>query len=147
MSTVSSPSIAPTNPGSRTERTKPTEPDSIPQAGSAAGSVTTVTSVTTAPLTDPDIRDVEAHDAAAPARPAPTHGTGVRPGIIRTRTVQFNTLRALRRMREDRGAATAEYIVATMAAVGFAGLLIVILRGDEVRGILTELVRSALTVG
>ena len=45
------------------------------------------------------------------------------------------------------GAATAAYIVATMAAVGFAGLLIVILRGDEVRGILTELVRSALTVG
>ena len=28
-----------------------------------------------------------------------------------------------------------------------AGLLIVILRGDEVRGILTDLVRSALTVG
>ncbi|TFD91161.1 DUF4244 domain-containing protein [Cryobacterium lactosi] len=50
-------------------------------------------------------------------------------------------------MKEDRGAATAEYIVATMAAVGFAGLLIVILRGDEVRGILTDLVRSALTVG
>ncbi|MFC5930961.1 DUF4244 domain-containing protein [Cryobacterium melibiosiphilum] len=47
----------------------------------------------------------------------------------------------------EAGAATAEYIVATMAAVGFAGLLIVILRGDEVRGILTELVRSALTVG
>ncbi|POH58756.1 DUF4244 domain-containing protein [Cryobacterium zongtaii] len=56
-------------------------------------------------------------------------------------------MRALLRLREDRGAATAEYIVATMAAVGFAGLLIVILRGDEVRGILTELVRSALTVG
>ena len=35
----------------------------------------------------------------------------------------------------------------TVAAVGFAGLLIVILRGDEVRGILTDLVRSALTVG
>nr|WP_241993021.1 DUF4244 domain-containing protein [Cryobacterium frigoriphilum] len=47
----------------------------------------------------------------------------------------------------EAGAATAEYIVATMAAVGFAGLLIVILRGDEVRSILTELVRSALTVG
>jgi hypothetical protein len=74
-------------------------------------------------------------------------GTGVRPGSIRTRTVRSNTVRALRRLREDRGAATAEYIVATMAAVGFAGLLIVILRGDEVRGILTELVRSALTVG
>lgn len=57
-----------------------------------------------------------------------------------------------RRLREgpgadERGAATAEYAVATMAAVGFAGLLVVILRGEEVRGILTELVRNALTVG
>jgi len=51
------------------------------------------------------------------------------------------------RVRDEEGAATAEYAVATMAAVGFAGLLIVILRGDEVRGILTDLVRSALTVG
>ena len=55
--------------------------------------------------------------------------------------------RALRRLRDDAGAATAEYLVATMAAVGFAGLLIVILRGNEVRGILTELVRNALSVG
>lgn len=50
------------------------------------------------------------------------------------------------RLRDDEGAATAEYAVATMAAVGFAGLLVVILRGDEVRGILTDLVRRALTV-
>ena len=55
--------------------------------------------------------------------------------------------RALRRLAGERGAATAEYAVATMAAVGFAGLLVVILRGDEVRGILTDLVRNALTVG
>lgn len=53
----------------------------------------------------------------------------------------------VRRLAGDRGAATAEYAVATMAAVGFAGLLVVILRGDEVRGILTDLVRNALTVG
>jgi hypothetical protein len=46
----------------------------------------------------------------------------------------------------ERGAATAEYAIATMAAVGFAGLLVVIMRSDEVRGILTDLVRSALTV-
>nr|WP_241986477.1 DUF4244 domain-containing protein [Cryobacterium psychrophilum] len=50
-------------------------------------------------------------------------------------------------LSEEHGAATAEYVVATMAAVGFAGLLIVILRGDEVRSILTDLVRNALTVG
>ena len=55
--------------------------------------------------------------------------------------------RMLRRLTGERGAATAEYAVATMAAVGFAGLLVVILRGDEVRGILTDLVRNALTVG
>jgi hypothetical protein len=45
----------------------------------------------------------------------------------------------------ESGAATAEYAIATMAAVGFAGLLVVIMRSDEVRQILTDLVRSALT--
>jgi len=48
-------------------------------------------------------------------------------------------------LEEDEGAATAEYAIATMAAVGFAGLLVVIMRSDEVRQILTDLVRSALT--
>jgi hypothetical protein len=48
---------------------------------------------------------------------------------------------------DDTGAATAEYAIATMAAVAFAGLLVVIMRSDEVREILTELVRRALTVG
>ena len=49
------------------------------------------------------------------------------------------------RLNEEDGAATAEYAIATMAAVGFAGLLVVIMRSDEVRQILTDLVRSALT--
>ncbi|MEO7015947.1 MAG: DUF4244 domain-containing protein [Leifsonia sp.] len=48
-------------------------------------------------------------------------------------------------MKEERGSATAEYAVATMAAVGFAGLLVVLLRGDEVRALLTELVIRALS--
>jgi Protein of unknown function (DUF4244) len=48
-------------------------------------------------------------------------------------------------LRDDEGAATAEYAVATMAAVGFAGLLVVILRGDEVRAVLTDLIRAALS--
>ena len=47
---------------------------------------------------------------------------------------------------DDTGAATAEYAIATMAAVAFAGLLVAIMRSDEVRGILTGLVRRALTV-
>lgn len=49
--------------------------------------------------------------------------------------------------RVDDGAATAEYAIATMAAVGFAGLLVAILRSDEVRGLLLDLVRRALSIG
>jgi len=37
-------------------------------------------------------------------------------------------------------------IAHTVAAVGFAGLLVVILRSDEVRGLLTELIHRALSV-
>ena len=55
--------------------------------------------------------------------------------------------RLARRAAADAGAATAEYAIATMAAVGFAGLLVVIMRSDEVRGILTDLVRRALSFG
>lgn len=53
----------------------------------------------------------------------------------------------MKRLKNDNGSATAEYAIATMAAVGFAGLLVVIMKSDEVRGILTELVRSALSFG
>lgn len=58
----------------------------------------------------------------------------------------LTTRRAGALFLDDRGAATAEYAIATMAAVAFAGLLVVIMRSDEVRGILTDLVRRALTV-
>lgn len=49
------------------------------------------------------------------------------------------------RLSNNRGAVTAEYAIATMAAVAFAGLLVVIMRSDEVRQILLELIRSALS--
>lgn len=53
----------------------------------------------------------------------------------------------MKRNNDDEGSVTAEYAIATMAAVGFAGLLVVIMKSDEVRGILTDLVRSALSFG
>lgn len=57
-----------------------------------------------------------------------------------------STLQKLRTcLGNDSGAATAEYAIATMAAVGFAGLLVIIMRSDEVKEILLDLVRSALT--
>ena len=53
----------------------------------------------------------------------------------------------MRGMADESGAATAEYAITIMAAVGFAGLLVVILKSGEVQAILTDLVRSALSVG
>jgi Protein of unknown function (DUF4244) len=82
--------------------------------------------------------------------PTPRTEEGYEPMNITppTRTTRLSRLlRSASRLRDaDDGAATAEYAVATMAAVGFAGLLVVILRSDEVRGILTDLIRAALTV-
>ncbi|WP_331460626.1 DUF4244 domain-containing protein [Arthrobacter sp. zg-Y750] len=47
----------------------------------------------------------------------------------------------------EAGMATAEYAIATLAAVAFAGLLAVVLGSDEVRSMLVSLIRSALTLG
>jgi len=54
--------------------------------------------------------------------------------------------RRLRTQGADAGMATAEYAIATVAAAGFAGLLIVILRGDAVRGLLLGIIQRALSL-
>ena len=50
------------------------------------------------------------------------------------------------RGRAEAGMATAEYAIATVAAAGFAGLLIVILRSDGVRGLLLGIIQRALSL-
>jgi len=55
-----------------------------------------------------------------------------------------SVLRRVRGACRDAGMATAEYAMVTLAAVGFAGLLALVLRSDEVRGMLTSLVHRAL---
>jgi Flp pilus assembly pilin Flp len=55
--------------------------------------------------------------------------------------------RLRRRFADDRGAATAEYAITILAAVGFAGLLVALLKGDEVKSILSDLVHRALSGG
>ena len=47
----------------------------------------------------------------------------------------------------ERGLATAEYAIATLAAAGFAGALLAILKGGDVKAMLTSLVQSALSIG
>ncbi|MEG3616179.1 DUF4244 domain-containing protein [Isoptericola haloaureus] len=46
----------------------------------------------------------------------------------------------------EAGLATAEYAIATIAAAGFAGLLILVLQSETVRGMLESIISSALTV-
>ena len=46
----------------------------------------------------------------------------------------------------EEGASTAEYGIVMLAAVGFAGLLVLILKSDEVRSMLLDIVRNALSI-
>jgi len=46
----------------------------------------------------------------------------------------------------DRGAATAEYAIATVAAAGFAGLLALVLKSGPIQTMLSSLISSALSV-
>ena len=45
----------------------------------------------------------------------------------------------------EEGATTVEYAIGTIAAAGFAGLLIVILKSDAVRAALESVIQEALT--
>lgn len=75
---------------------------------------------------------VQLYPNAAPFRPADARVEEDRPGDVRP-------------AGQD-GMATAEYAIATLGAVAFAGLLVVILRSDEVRGFLLNIIRSALSL-
>lgn len=50
------------------------------------------------------------------------------------------------RAGRDAGMATAEYAIATLAACGFAALLLALLRGSEVRELLLGIITRALSV-
>jgi len=53
----------------------------------------------------------------------------------------------MRMPRGDRGSATTEYAIVTVAAASFAAVLVALLKSPEVRGMLLGLVRSALGAG
>lgn len=60
--------------------------------------------------------------------------------------------RAIRRSRlrtpdGEAGMATAEYAIATLAAVAFAALLVAVLSSGEIKGLLMSLITSALNFG
>jgi hypothetical protein len=53
-------------------------------------------------------------------------------------------MKLLRRLRGDAGMTTAEYAVGTLAAVGFAGLLLKVLTSGSVQAALSHLIERAL---
>lgn len=50
-------------------------------------------------------------------------------------------------MGADRGMTTAEYAIGTLAACGFAAVLVTILRGSVVQGLVLGLIKKALALG
>ena len=48
------------------------------------------------------------------------------------------------RRLDERGAATAEYAVATVAACGFAGILVALLKSEAVQELLKAIINAAL---
>ncbi|MCU1632750.1 MAG: hypothetical protein JWM61_1402 [Micrococcaceae bacterium] len=70
---------------------------------------------------------------------------------VRARRYRSNE-RVIRHCRDgaadrEAGMATAEYAIATLAAVGFAALLVAVLSSGEIKGLLMSLITSALNFG
>lgn len=97
------------------------------------------TTQTTAPTPGPG-------GEAAPVPGAGAPGDAVLAGSGRGRRAPVRAAVRARLGEPEAGMATAEYAIATVAAAGFAGLLLLILRSDEVRGMLLDIVRGALAV-
>jgi len=87
-----------------------------------------------------------ARPACSPDGSARRHHRRNAAGRWRRFRTWWRRLRANLRRSADAGMATAEYAIVTVAAVGFAGLLVLILRSDEVRQLLFGIVRGALSV-
>lgn len=114
-----------------------------PQPGPVTASVTEI--YPGAASQSPVVNGVRTADRApaAPGDIAEELRPGTVAGAAKSRPAGIGRLRGL---GSDVGMATAEYAIATLAAVGFAGLLVVILKSDEVRGFLMTIIRSALSL-
>ncbi|MFJ6028202.1 DUF4244 domain-containing protein [Pseudarthrobacter sp. NPDC092424] len=77
---------------------------------------------------------------------APSGRTAPAPAPATASVIALPVRRRERLFASEAGMATAEYAIATLAAVGFAGLLVFILRSEEVRGFLLTLIRTALAL-
>ncbi|MGX6397027.1 DUF4244 domain-containing protein [Rothia kristinae] len=98
-----------------------------------------------------------AHPAATEAAPAPeVADPGADPRAAEDRAAQDPSVLTGDVVRHpgragaddpELGATTAEYGIVMLAAVGFAGLLVVILKSGEVKELLMGIIRTALSTG
>ncbi|MBG6224483.1 hypothetical protein IWX63_001042 [Arthrobacter sp. CAN_A2] len=81
--------------------------------------------------------------------PAPLADRAARRAAARRRRADDRVIRRVpgRVMDQEAGMATAEYAIATLAAVGFAALLVAVLSSGEIKGLLMSLITSALNFG
>ena len=113
-----------------------------PSAGDPAGRAVVATDdVATADLTAA-ARRTTPRSVRPDGRRAPDRGRRRVPGAV---LAWHERGRRARTELREAGMATAEYAIATLAAVGFAGLLVVILKGNEVKGLLLGIIRQALS--
>ena len=126
-----------------TDGTHPLDDDPTP--GSAA--------LRLVPPPDPGTDEVGLRSTTNPAKPVraspdgrPASAGRRRRRLPRTVLAWHERGRRTRAGLADAGMATAEYAIATLAAVGFAGLLVVILKGNEVKGLLLGIIRQALSL-
>lgn len=84
-------------------------------------------------------RELRLVDRAARRREARRKRSNAR--VLRRRQNHDGTL------GREAGMATAEYAIATLAAVGFAALLVAVLSSGEIKGLLMSLITSALNFG
>lgn len=89
-------------------------------------------------------QNVPAESSTEPAGPSTGEVREIYPGVRAVTPAQAR--RHKKRRRSEAGMATAEYAITTLAAVGFAGILVFIMRSDEVRGFLLNLIRTALAL-
>ncbi|MFJ5861077.1 DUF4244 domain-containing protein [Pseudarthrobacter sp. NPDC092439] len=88
------------------------------------------------------VQPMEEASGAPSGRTAPAPA----PAPATASVIALPVRRRERLFASEAGMATAEYAIATLAAVGFAGLLVFILRSEEVRGFLLTLIRTALAL-
>lgn len=63
---------------------------------------------------------------------------------VRSRVNRVGIRRVREVLRDEGGAVTAEYAIIIMAAVAFAGVLVAIIRSEQIREMLVTLVENAL---